>query len=157
MSDELTIDKYDGSDAAKELLIQLAETARQMGDSGTVRLEVLVNEDAEEKRRTDQQRKAIEVYCRDLAQALNDAGWDQRAVLAAMREGVELPWSQPRAKDVLWREVQQAMLGKESTTKLDPKEVSRVYETLNRWTSSTLGVGVPFPSLEDQRIRSMTS
>lgn len=101
-----------------------------------------------ERQRSDQQRKAIEVYCRDLAAALNDAGLDQRRVLASMREGVELPWDQARCKDVLWREVQRAMLGKESTTRLSRTEVSQVYDALNRWTSSTLGVGVEFPHRE---------
>jgi hypothetical protein len=101
-----------------------------------------------ERQRSGQQRKAIEVYCRELARALNDAGMDQRAVMAHMREGFEIPWSQERVKDVLWREVQRAMLGKESTTQLSREEVAKVYEPLNRWTSSTLGVGVPFPERE---------
>lgn len=97
------------------------------------------------KQRTDQQRKAIEVYCRELATALNDAGLDQRAVLAQMREGVEIPWQQETVKDTLWRRIQVAILGKESTTKLNADEVSRVYDTLNRWTGATFGVSVQFP------------
>lgn len=98
-----------------------------------------------ERQRSDQQRKAIEVYCNELAKAMNAAGLDQRAVLASMREGVEIPWSQDRVKDTLWREVQKAMLDKTSTTNLSRQEVSQVYETLNKWTSQTLGVSVPFP------------
>ena len=97
------------------------------------------------KQRTDQQRKAIEVFCRELATVLNDAGLDQRAVLAQMREGVEIPWSQDTVKDTLWRRIQIAILGKESTTKLDADEVSRVYDTLNRWTGTTFGISVQFP------------
>ena len=102
------------------------------------------------KQRTSQQRKAIEVYCRGLATALNDAGLDQRAVLAKMREGVEIPWSQDTVKDTLWRRIQVAILGKEATTKLDADEVSRVYDTLNRWTGSTFGVSIPFPEKKDK-------
>lgn len=101
------------------------------------------------KQRTDQQRKAIEVYCRELATALNDAGLDQRAVLAQMREGVEIPWQQETVKDTLWRRIQVAILGKESTTKLNADEVSRVYDTLNRWTGSTFGVSVQFPEKKE--------
>ena len=103
-----------------------------------------------ERQRSDQQRKAIEVYCNMLARALNDAGMDQRAVLAQMREGVEIPWSQDRVKDTLWREVQKAMLSKTSTTNLSRQEVSQVYEALNRWTGQTLGVSVPFPQKRDE-------
>lgn len=101
------------------------------------------------KQRTDQQRKAIEVYCRELATALNDAGLDQRAVLSQMREGVEIPWSQDTVKDTLWRRIQVAILGKESTTKLGSDEVSRVYDVLNRWTGQTFGVSVPFPEKKE--------
>lgn len=101
------------------------------------------------KQRTDQQRKAIEVYCRDLATSLNDAGLDQRAVLSEMREGVEIPWGQESVKDTLWRRIQVAILGKESTTKLSTDEVSRVYDVLNRWTGQTFGVSVQFPEKKE--------
>ena len=102
------------------------------------------------KQRTDQQRKAIEVYCRDLAYTLNRAGLDQRKVFAAMREdGIDIPWRQETAKDSLWRPIQVAILGKESTTKLSTDEVSRVYDVLNRWTGQTFGVSVPFPDKKE--------
>lgn len=101
------------------------------------------------KQRTDQQRKSIEVYCRELATALNDSGLDQRAVLAEMREGVEIPWGQESVKDTLWRRIQVAIIGKESTTKLSTDEVSRVYDVLNRWTGQTFGVSVPFPEKKE--------
>jgi preprotein translocase subunit SecD len=98
--------------------------------------------------RTDQQRKAIEVYCRELANKLNEAGLDQRAVLARMREGVEIPWRQESVKESLWREIQKAVVNKESSAKLTWDEVSKVYDVLNRWTGGTLGVSVPFPERE---------
>lgn len=101
------------------------------------------------RQRTDQQRKAIEVYCRELATVLNDAGLDQRAVLAKMKEGVEIPWSQDTVKDTLWRRIQVAILGKESTTKLNADEVSRVYDVLNRWTGTTFGISVQFPERKE--------
>lgn len=106
-------------------------------------LEITIKRKA--KQRTDQQRKAIEVYCRELAKTLNDAGLDQRAVLAQMREGVEISWNQDTVKDTLWRRIQVAILGKESTTKLNADEVTRVYDTLNRWTGTTFGIAVQFP------------
>lgn len=96
--------------------------------------------------RTDQQRKAIEVYCAALARAFNDAGLDARAVLAKMRDGVEIPWSQERVKDLIWREIQLAILKKKSTTKLSPVEVSKVYEVVNRFTAQRFGLSMAFPS-----------
>ena len=112
-------------------------------------LEVTIKRKA--KQRTDQQRKAIEVYCRDLAYTLNRAGLDQRKVFAAMREGVDIPWRQESVKDSLWRPIQVALLGKESTTKLNADEVTRVYDTLNRWTGTTFGIAVQFPEKKEDK------
>lgn len=126
--------------------IALAQAQRKLAEMWRENKYVEVEFRRKARQRTDQQRKAIEVYCRNLADALNDAGLDQRAVMANMRDGVSLPWSQERVKDVLWREIQIAMLGKKSTTGLTTTELSAVYEPLNRWTAQTLGVSVPFPS-----------
>jgi hypothetical protein len=53
-------------------------------------------------------------------------------------------------KEVLWRPIQIAATGKESTTELDTKEPSIVYEILNRHIASNFGVSVPWPC-EDER------
>ena len=51
-------------------------------------------------KRTEQQRKAIEVYCRLLANELNEAGFD-------VTDGVvlELPvaWTQNNVKELIWK------------------------------------------------------
>lgn len=99
------------------------------------------------ERRTDQQRKAIEVFCRELGNALNDAGYETKAVMAVKQ--VDVPWTQSTVKDLLWRPIQVAMLQKSSTTELDTPEVSKVYEVLNRHIASNFGVSVPFPSVEN--------
>lgn len=95
--------------------------------------------------RTNQQRKAVEVYCRELAKALNEAGLDQREVFSRMKEGAEIPWSQDTVKENIWKQIQSAMLMKDSTTDLETVEVSQVYEVVNRFTASRLGVSVRFP------------
>ena len=96
--------------------------------------------------RTDQQRKAIEVYCRELAEALNDSGYEMKAVLAVKH--VDVPWTQERVKDVLWKPLQEIVTEdhKKSTTQLDISEVDRVYSILDRHISSNFGVHVEFPS-----------
>lgn len=99
----------------------------------------------ETKQRTDQQRKAIEVYCRELADAFSGAGIDKRAVIEQFKQGVEIPWSQDGIKDDVWRVIQVAILKKESTVDLSSEEVSKVYEVVNRFTAEKFGVSVPFP------------
>ena len=96
--------------------------------------------------RTDQQRKAIELYCKLLAEALNDAGFSYTSFIRVINSnGVQVPWTQERAKEA-WRMVQVAMTKKESTTKLDSKEVSQIYDVVNaKFIEMTNGASVPFP------------
>jgi hypothetical protein len=102
------------------------------------------------QQRSSQQQKAIEVYCRELADTLNKSGLDQRKVMDFMREGVEIPWTQSSVKEALWRTVQIASIGKKSTADLHRDEVCKVYDILNRWTSEKIGVSVIFPSEDDK-------
>lgn len=92
--------------------------------------------------RTGQQNKSLHVYCRLLAQALNDAGFDMRKTV---REEVEIPWNGDRVKDVLWRPIQKAITGEDSTRRPRPDEYPKIYETLNRVIAERTGVHVPWP------------
>lgn len=96
----------------------------------------------EDKKRTDQQRKAIEVYCRLLACALNEAGLDIRATLKA---DFEIPWTQASVKELIWRQVQIAMHKDKSTTQISPTEVDEIYRVIDRHMLERHGVDVPFP------------
>lgn len=98
---------------------------------------------AEKSKRTSQQNKALWTYCTLLATALNDAGLDQRAVL---KPGIDIPWNKDSICDQLWRPIEKAVIGEESTTELSTKDVSEVYEILNRHTAEKLGVSVAWPS-----------
>ena len=95
------------------------------------------------KARTLTQNASIHKYCAMLAEAFNEAGLDMNAVLA---EGTSIPWSEERVKELIWRKVQIAALGKESTTKLETFEVSQVYDIVNRHISQTFSIFIPFPS-----------
>ena len=100
------------------------------------------------KRRTTTQNAALHKYFELLADALNDAGLDQRKVLSKIKEGVEIPWGKESVKQSLWHPMQHAIIGQESTTRLTTAQVSQVYEILNRWTAQTFGIGVEFPSYD---------
>ncbi len=94
--------------------------------------------------RSDQQRKAIEVWCRLVSDALNDAGYEMKAVFEVME--VDIPWSQERVKDLLWRKIQLVMTEIESTTKINTTEVRKVHEVLDRHLAINFGIHIPFPS-----------
>lgn len=99
-----------------------------------------------DKQRTDQQRKAIEVYCNMLSDCMNAAGYEKRAVFAKMREGFDIPWSQDSVKEDLFKPIVKAMFKKGSTTELEPGQVNEVYKVLDKWTSENLGITVEFPN-----------
>ncbi len=94
-------------------------------------------------KRTGQQNKAIHKYLSMLAEALNDAGLDIQHTLS---KPLELPWNEHTAKELIWRQVQLAATGKESTTELDSREVDEVYRVIDRHMAQTHGISVPFPS-----------
>ena len=93
--------------------------------------------------RTEQQRKGIEVYCRELAEALNEAGYEIKKVMAV--KTADVPWTQESVKELLWRPIQEASVGKHSSAALEVSEVDRVYSILDRHISSNFGVHLEFP------------
>jgi len=95
--------------------------------------------------RTLKQNDAIHKYFDLLAEALSDAGFDVRKTL---RHDIDIPWDGELIKKLIWKTVQETMTDKKSTSKLDTKEVSEIYEVINRHTASKFGVSVPFPSRE---------
>lgn len=96
------------------------------------------------KQRTIKQNAALHVFCELLAQELNAAGYDMKRTL---KEGVEIPWNADRAKEFLWRPVQAAVLGIESTTEADTSQYTEVYQPLMRHMNQKFGVNVEWPSL----------
>lgn len=98
-----------------------------------------------DKTRSMKQNAALHVYCKMLSEALNDAGLDMKQVLA---HHAEIPWDESAVKNKLWRPIQQAMIEEESTTKARTIDYPAIYETLNRYTASKLGVSVDWPSKE---------
>lgn len=98
-------------------------------------------------KRTDQQNKALHKGCELLAEALNDAGYEMKAVLAA--KTADVPWTGASVKEVLYRPIMRAMTTKVSTTEMNRVEVSQVWDVLNRHLGENFGVTVGFPS-EDE-------
>lgn len=96
----------------------------------------------EHPQRTNCQNRSLHLFFELLAEELNNAGLDMRATL---KPSVSIDWTPETIKDYLWRPIQKLQLQKESTTELSTKEVSEVYETLNRHLGDRFGLHVPFP------------
>lgn len=98
---------------------------------------------------TNKQKGCIHLYCRLLANELNDMGLHMTDVL---KPGHEIEWTEHSAKKELWDVIMKATTGKTSVTRLDRKEVSEIYEKLSRNLAVKLSVVVPFPSDEPPMI-----
>ncbi len=104
-------------------------------------------------KRTPSQQASIEIYCKLLAEALNDAGFEIKKVMEVKQ--IDIPWTQQTCKELLWKPLQKTYLDKPSTTALTTGEVSQVYEVLNRHIATNFGVSVPFPC-EDSLMNEQT-
>lgn len=96
-----------------------------------------------QKQRTIKQNRALHVYFTQLAQELNESGQDMKQVIR-----VPISWSAYSVKEYLWKPLQKAMLGKDSTTELTTDEIDKVYDNMNRIIGERTGVYVEWPSIE---------
>jgi len=97
--------------------------------------------------RTNKQNSALHLYFQLLADELNGAGY---SVMKTLRHDIDIDWSPALIKELIWRKVQEAQLGKKSTTDLTSKEIDEIYETINRYVSEKFGITVLFPNEDDK-------
>jgi hypothetical protein len=92
------------------------------------------------RQRTLTQNAALHMFCQMLADQLNASGLDMRKV---MKPEAEIPWSLESVKEIMWKPLQEAIIGKASTTEADRVEYSHVYEVLGRHLAKTQGINIP--------------
>lgn len=64
---------------------------------------------------------------------------------------MDVDWNEHRVKELIWRQAQKKILGKQSTTELQKQmDIDEVYETINRWLASMGVESVPFPVDENK-------
>jgi len=61
----------------------------------------------------------------------------------------DVSWTVTTVKDHIWRPVQRAICGKESSADASKSEYIEVYENLNRMTADTFGINEQWPVKED--------
>lgn len=107
----------------------------------------MVNQDS----RTLAQNSAMHLYFTMVGKQLNDAGFSFTKV---MREPklykMDIDWNTELIKSNLWKPIQVAIFKKESTTSLNKQDITRIYDTANRYTSERMGISVPFPNYEEK-------
>jgi hypothetical protein len=93
--------------------------------------------------RTTLQNNSMHRYFGLLAKELNDAGLEIH--MEYLGKSIEVPWTTESVKERIWKPVMLASTGHTSTTKLDRKDVSEIYEVIHRFMAQTHSLMVPFP------------
>lgn len=93
------------------------------------------------KNRSLSQNSALHLFCSNLASAMNDAGFEFRSF---MNDGYAVPFSKQLVLDHMWRPVQKAVTGHESTRKPEMAEYFLIYDVLNSKLADH-GIHVPWP------------
>ena len=94
--------------------------------------------------RSISQNKALYLWFRLEAEALNDAGFDMKKTI---RQDIDIPWTPESVKLYLWKPVMEAMFQKSSTAKLESGEINKIFDVITREIGGRTGVYCEFPSL----------
>ena len=103
--------------------------------------------------RSDKQNRALHLFYTMLSDELNSAGLDQRVVL---KPSIDIPWNLESVKNQLWRPIQKAITGKESTTELTTDEIDKVYAILMKHMNEKFKIECNFPSEEERELETKT-
>ena len=106
--------------------------------------EVTIDIKKHKNTRTQRQNRAMHKLFREISQQMNEQGLTLQQVL---RSDVETMMTPKLVKEIIWKPVQKAMYGKESTTQLTTDEVDKVFDVINKHLGKH-GIHVPFPSIE---------
>lgn len=119
----------------------MLEAAISVPTDGSIRVTV----ERLPKTRTARQNRALHKWFELMADELNGAGYDVQTILG---QAVGRSWDKEAVKSLLWKPIQEAVTGKESTADADRTEYTSVYEELTRHLADRFGVSVPWPEEE---------
>ena len=91
--------------------------------------------------RTLKQNNSLHEGLQNLADEFNAAGLDMKRVL---KPSIDIPWTKESAKKYLFTPIAEVMFGRTSSD-LSTKEITEVWDVLNRHTGEKHGVTVPWP------------
>ncbi len=101
------------------------------------------------KKRTQRQNSALHLYLTQVAETLDREGHTLQDIVKCITK-VEIRPTMHNVKEVIWREIQKAQLGKNSTTELSKQEdIDKVYDAMNKWLGHYFQIHIPFPSMEE--------
>jgi len=103
-----------------------------------------------EKQRTELQNKSLHLYLELVARELANQGQTMQEVVKKVN-WLEITPTKTSIKEVLWRPIQETVVGKKSTTELSTAEVNKIYEIMSMFLSKQFGIALSFPSELDTK------
>lgn len=100
------------------------------------------------KTRTSKMNRALHLYCDNVANELNEQGQTVRMVLE--KSEIEREWGRDTVKALLWKPIQKAVHGKESTAECTTSEYKKPYKYLAHYLATYFGITLPFPNIKDK-------
>jgi len=97
-------------------------------------------------KRSSQENKALHLLFTNIAFELNRMGLEF-TYKGIKGKDIQTIYTPLIVKDYLWRPLQIALIGKESTTKLNHADIEAIFMVLGKWFSEN-GVVIEFPSIE---------
>lgn len=98
--------------------------------------------------RTLKQNNSLHLWLEQVAETLNDNGFDMKKTL---KPEIDIPWTKTSAKEFLYKPILEAMTNKDSTTDMDTLEPSIICDVLSKHIGEKFGVVLPpFPNRFNQ-------
>lgn len=108
-----------------------------------------------QKQRTHSQNNALHLYLTQVANELDRQGHTMQDVVKKITK-VEIKPTMHNVKEMIWREIMKAQLGKESTTFLAKQEdIDKVYDVMNKWLGTYFEIFIPFPNDEEKQMQKL--
>lgn len=108
------------------------------------------------KQRTLPQNSALHLYLTQVAAELDRQGHTMQDVVQKITK-VEIKPTLHNVKEMIWREIQKAQLGKDSTTFLNKQEdIDKVYEVMNKWLGTYFEIHIPWPNDERKQFEKVS-
>lgn len=101
------------------------------------------------KKRTNQQNRALHLFCKIIADKLNEQG--QSYNIAVFYDKIfEVPFTLNIVKDQIWKPIQLALYDDESTTTLTTEKINQIVNVINKFMAEKYEIYVDWPSFENQ-------
>lgn len=103
-----------------------------------------------EKQRSQLQNNALHLWCRQVAEELNHKGFDVKAVMGYSKRA-EIAWTDKAFKEIVWKEIQKAVIGKSSTKRASTADYPKIYDIVNKFLIENFGIYVPWPEKQNHK------